>query len=206
MERDGPAHEPHRRAADRRRDARPRPRSRRRWPAIDSRLVLTSPKARARDTAAAAGFPDAVVDDDLREWDYGELEGLTTAEIRGRGGAFDGWSIWRGPVPGGETIAEVAARAGRVLERVAAHGRRRAVLRPRARLPGPRRGGAGARPARRRSVRARSRDDQHRRLRARGARAARLERPARLTGTRGPDELFTKWCLKPSRSTPNLKP
>ena len=83
-------------------------------------LVLTSPKARARATAAAAGFRDALADDDLCEWDYGELEGLTTAEIRGRGGAFDGWSIWRGPVPGGETIAEVAARAGRVLERVAA--------------------------------------------------------------------------------------
>ena len=86
-------------------------------------LVLTSPRLRARDTAAAAGFPDAVVDDDLCEWNYGELEGLTTAEIRARGGAFDGWSIWRGPVPGGETIAQVSARAERVLERVAgAHG------------------------------------------------------------------------------------
>lgn len=83
-------------------------------------LVLTSPKIRARDTAAAAGFPDAVADDDLCEWDYGELEGRTTAEIRGRGGAFDGWSIWRGPVPGGETIAEVAARAEGVLARVVA--------------------------------------------------------------------------------------
>jgi len=83
-------------------------------------LVLTSPKVRARDTAAAAGFPDALADDDLCEWDYGELEGLTTAQIHGRGGAFDGWSIWRGPVPGGETIAQVSARAERVLERVAA--------------------------------------------------------------------------------------
>jgi broad specificity phosphatase PhoE len=83
-------------------------------------LVLTSPRARARDTAAAAGFVDAPVDEDLREWDYGELEGLTTTEIRARGGVFDGWSIWRGPVPGGETIVEVAARARRVLERVAA--------------------------------------------------------------------------------------
>jgi broad specificity phosphatase PhoE len=83
-------------------------------------LVLTSPRARARDTAAAAGFAGAVVVDDLREWVYGELEGLTTSEIRARGGAFDGWSIWSGPVPGGETIVEVAARARRVLERVAA--------------------------------------------------------------------------------------
>jgi probable phosphoglycerate mutase len=85
-------------------------------------LVLTSPAARSRDTAAAAGFAGARVDDDLREWDYGELEGLTTPGIRSRGGAFEGWTIWRGPVPGGETIGEVAARAGRVLGLVAAAG------------------------------------------------------------------------------------
>ena len=83
-------------------------------------LVLTSPRTRARATAAAAGFPGAVVDDDLGEWDYGDLEGLTTPEIRARGGEFEGWTIWRGPVPGGETIAAVAGRAGRILDRVAA--------------------------------------------------------------------------------------
>src|SRR6185312_4715926 len=83
-------------------------------------LVLTSPMRRARDTATAAGFPDAVVDDDLREWDYGDLEGLTTPEIRARGGEFAQWTIWRGPVPGGETLADVGARAGRVLDRAAA--------------------------------------------------------------------------------------
>jgi broad specificity phosphatase PhoE len=83
-------------------------------------LVLTSPMVRARATAAAAGFPDAVVDDDLCEWDYGELEGITTAEIRARGGEFADWTIWRGPVPGGETAAAVGARARRVLDRVAA--------------------------------------------------------------------------------------
>jgi broad specificity phosphatase PhoE len=85
-------------------------------------LVLTSPKTRARETAAAAGFPDAVVDDDLLEWDYGELEGITTPDIRARGGEFADWTIWRGPVPGGETIGQVAARARRVVERVAAAG------------------------------------------------------------------------------------
>jgi probable phosphoglycerate mutase len=46
--------------------------------------VFTSPMSRARETAALAGFPDATVVDDLHEWDYGELEGLTTPEIRGR--------------------------------------------------------------------------------------------------------------------------
>lgn len=85
-------------------------------------LVLTSPMARARDTATAAGFADAAVDAELCEWDYGDLEGLTTPEIRARGGEYDGWTIWRGPVPGGESITDVAARAGRVLERVATEG------------------------------------------------------------------------------------
>jgi broad specificity phosphatase PhoE len=81
-------------------------------------LVLRSPLARAGETAAGAGFADATIDADLQEWDYGELEGLTTAQIRARGGAFAEWSIWHGPVPGGESIDAVAARARRVVERV----------------------------------------------------------------------------------------
>jgi probable phosphoglycerate mutase len=85
----------------------------------DFALVLRSPLRRAEETAVAAGFPDAIVDDDLHEWDYGELEGHTTVEIRARGGAFDDWSIWRGPVPGGESIEQVAARARRVVDRAA---------------------------------------------------------------------------------------
>ena len=76
-------------------------------------LVLTSPLARAADTARLGGFGDvAVVDDDLREWDYGDIEGMRTDEIRER---HPGWTIWRGPWSGGETIDDVAARADRVL-------------------------------------------------------------------------------------------
>src|SRR5436305_7695198 len=86
----------------------------------DFALVLSSPMARARDTASAAGFSDVSVDNDLLEWDYGEFEGITTSEIRARGGAFAQWTVWRGPVPGGESIDEVAVRVRRVLERVAA--------------------------------------------------------------------------------------
>jgi broad specificity phosphatase PhoE len=82
-------------------------------------LVLTSPMRRARETAAAAGFPGAVPDDDLREWDYGDFEGITTAEIRARGGEFAQWTIFGGPTPGGETIEHVAERAERVLGRAA---------------------------------------------------------------------------------------
>ena len=77
-------------------------------------LVLTSPLSRARETAQLAGFPDAIPDDDLLEWDYGDLEGRTTAEIRAD---YPGWTIWTGPWPNGETIDEVAARADRVIAR-----------------------------------------------------------------------------------------
>jgi broad specificity phosphatase PhoE len=79
-------------------------------------LVLTSPLSRASDTARLAGFADvAEVDDDLREWDYGDVEGMRTEEIRER---YPGWTIWRGPWSGGETIDDVATRADRVLARV----------------------------------------------------------------------------------------
>jgi broad specificity phosphatase PhoE len=81
-------------------------------------MVLTSPLARASDTARIAGFGDRlVVDDDLREWDYGEFEGRRTDEIRVE---FPGWSIWQGPWRGGETIDQVAERADRVITRVRA--------------------------------------------------------------------------------------
>jgi probable phosphoglycerate mutase len=78
-------------------------------------LVLTSPLSRARQTAELAGFPDALVDDDLREWDYGDYEGLTTLDIRKE---RPGWFLWDDGVPNGETIEAVAARADRVIKRV----------------------------------------------------------------------------------------
>jgi probable phosphoglycerate mutase len=81
-------------------------------------LVLVSPRARSRETAELAGFAGAEVDENLAEWDYGELEGLTTAGIRARGAEWSNWTIWTGAVPGGETIAQVAARASAVLARV----------------------------------------------------------------------------------------
>ena len=79
-------------------------------------LVLTSPLSRAAETAQLAGFEGvALVEPDLREWDYGALEGRLTAEIRED---YPGWSIWTGPWPEGETIEEVGARADRVLARL----------------------------------------------------------------------------------------
>jgi len=79
-------------------------------------LVLVSPLERARETARLAGLGDAAeLCDDLREFDYGDYEGRTTAEIRRE---VPEWLIWTGPVPGGETLERVAARADRVIERI----------------------------------------------------------------------------------------
>ncbi|MCU4183074.1 histidine phosphatase family protein [Acidiferrimicrobium sp. IK] len=79
--------------------------------------VLVSPMQRAQRTATLAGLEDFEVVDDLREWDYGDFEGLASAEIRDR---VPGWSIWAGPWRGGESASDVTARADRVIERILA--------------------------------------------------------------------------------------
>jgi broad specificity phosphatase PhoE len=75
--------------------------------------VLTSPLSRARETAALAGFGDRAEPCDLLvEWDYGECEGRSTPQIREE---QPGWWLWRDGCPGGESLAEVAARTDRVI-------------------------------------------------------------------------------------------
>ncbi len=81
-------------------------------------LVLVSPALRARETCELCGLgAEAQVRDDLQEWDYGDYEGLTTAEIWER---RPGWVLWRDGCPGGESPADVGARADRVIAEVAA--------------------------------------------------------------------------------------
>jgi broad specificity phosphatase PhoE len=77
--------------------------------------VWCSPLIRAERTAQLAGLTPVDLDADLMEWDYGEMEGRTTDEIRQE---YPGWTVWGGPWPGGETIDEVAARADRVVARL----------------------------------------------------------------------------------------
>jgi broad specificity phosphatase PhoE len=79
--------------------------------------VLTSPRERARRTAALAGFAAVEVDEDLVEWGYGDYEGRTTVDIRK---SDPGWSVWTHPTPGGESAASVSARMDRVVARARA--------------------------------------------------------------------------------------
>jgi broad specificity phosphatase PhoE len=82
--------------------------------------VFVSPMQRARETCAIAGFGDvAVVDEGLREWDYGVYEGKTTAEIRKE---IPGWSVWKDEIVGGETVEHVGERADDVISRALAAG------------------------------------------------------------------------------------
>ena len=97
--------------------------------------VLSSPMARALDTAKLAGFGDRVeLCDALLEFDYGDYEGLTTPEIRAR---RPGWDLFRDGCPGGETVeaaterarplvAELTAQAGRAI--LFSHGHQLRIL------------------------------------------------------------------------------
>jgi len=84
--------------------------------ALDGRpfdLVLCSPLQRARRTCQLAGYlPQARLEPGIQEWDYGDCTGLTRAQLAAKFGA---WSIWDGPVPNGESIDDIAARARRVI-------------------------------------------------------------------------------------------
>jgi len=80
--------------------------------------VFTSPLTRAARTCELAGFGAvAEVDRDLVEWDYGEYEGRTSAEIFKQ---RPDWQLFRDGCPGGELPQQVGARADRVVSRVRA--------------------------------------------------------------------------------------
>lgn len=81
-------------------------------------LVLCSPLERARETCRLAGYLDqAELDDDLMEWDYGDMEGRSTEQIRTE---LPDWTVWTSPMPNGETLEEVGTRADRVIARALA--------------------------------------------------------------------------------------
>jgi len=78
--------------------------------------VFTSPLQRAKRTCELAGFGSrAELDRDLVEWNYGEYEGLRTADIRA---TRPDWEIFRDGFPGGESFDQIAERADRVVEQI----------------------------------------------------------------------------------------
>src|SRR5271155_1360580 len=80
--------------------------------------VFTSPLQRASRTCELAGFGDAAeVVDSLLEWDYGQYEGLRSAEILKE---RPDWPLFRDGCPEGESPAQVGERADHVIERVKA--------------------------------------------------------------------------------------
>jgi probable phosphoglycerate mutase len=78
--------------------------------------VASSPLGRAPETARLAGYPSPTIDDNLLEWDYGDHEGRTTADIRGE---RPGWELWTDGAPGGESPGEVSDRADAAVEQAA---------------------------------------------------------------------------------------
>ncbi len=77
------------------------------------RTVLVSPLTRARETFELSGLGgEAQLRDDLMEWDYGDYEGLTSAEIRQQRAD---WDLWRDGCPGGESPRQVGERADRII-------------------------------------------------------------------------------------------
>jgi broad specificity phosphatase PhoE len=80
--------------------------------------VLTSPRLRARMTCELAGLgADAQIEANLAEWDYGDYEGLRTAEIDMQ---RPGWDIWTDGCPGGEMPAQASQRADQLIARLSA--------------------------------------------------------------------------------------
>jgi broad specificity phosphatase PhoE len=81
--------------------------------------VFVSPMQRARETCEIAGYGDvAQVEPGLMEWNYGEAEGKTTAEMREKYGPD--WSVWSSPIVGGETVEHVGDRADAVIAKAVA--------------------------------------------------------------------------------------
>jgi broad specificity phosphatase PhoE len=81
-------------------------------------LVFSSPRRRAVDTAELAGLTVDEVSPDLAEWDYGDYEGRTTADIRQ---TVPDWLVWTHGCPGGESTADVSARADRAIAMALEH-------------------------------------------------------------------------------------
>lgn len=92
---------------------------------LDNPLVISSPRRRAVVTAELAGLDVAETTELLAEWDYGDYEGLTTPQIREQ---VPDWLVWTHGCPGGESLADVSARADRAVALALEHMATRDVV------------------------------------------------------------------------------
>ena len=91
-----------------------------------SAMVFTSPLVRARHTAALAmPHNEVTVVDALAEYDYGQYEGLTAAQITER---QPGWNLFLDGCPGGESLTQVAARCDSFVAKLERTAAQRAVV------------------------------------------------------------------------------
>jgi broad specificity phosphatase PhoE len=89
-------------------------------------LVFTSPLQRAKETARrAAPGVDATVVDALAEYDYGDYEGLTSAEIDA---IHPGWELFKDGCPAGENLHQVIARCDAFIAKLERTGAGRAAI------------------------------------------------------------------------------
>lgn len=83
---------------------------------LDFSEVFCSPLLRARQTCEIGGLMDqAVIDDDLFEWRYGDYEGVKTVDIRKR---VPDWSVFTHGCPNGESVTDVQKRADNMVQKI----------------------------------------------------------------------------------------
>ncbi|WP_458319879.1 acid phosphatase [Mycolicibacterium brisbanense] len=80
---------------------------------LENPMVISSPRHRAQVTAQLAGLTVDEISPLIAEWDYGDYEGTTTSQIRE---TVPDWLVWTHGCPGGESVADVSARADQAIE------------------------------------------------------------------------------------------
>lgn len=80
---------------------------------LENPMVISSPRHRAQVTAQLAGLTVDEISPLIAEWDYGDYEGTTTSQIRE---TVPDWLVWTYGCPGGESVADVSARADQAIE------------------------------------------------------------------------------------------
>jgi len=85
-----------------------------------------SPRQRAQKTfqllfGHLEKTPEFVIDENCREWDYGDYEGLLSSEIKAKN---DKWTIWKDGCPGGESAEEMRARVDGAIAKVREYHRK----------------------------------------------------------------------------------